>query len=184
MVYLVQANLVQALYYQDRGAEAESLCREMLAWSRANLGENDYETTVNVLDLAIALTKQERFDEAIPLAEDALHRVDQHFGEKSLPGVGARQTLSWILLQAGSASDAELVARDALELAEAVLPRAHHMRSRLANDIAEALIAQGRSEEAIEILSSALSEGVLGPEHPLTLAAQRLLAKARPASAE
>jgi tetratricopeptide (TPR) repeat protein len=131
LTYAVEGNLVQVSSHLGRLEESEALCRERLAWSRAKLGDDHPETSLNVHDLSIVLSQRGAFEEARSLGEEALLRMDEHFGRRSLAAIKTRYTLSETLLDAGSAADAESVATEGLDLADAVLPRDHNIRLRL-----------------------------------------------------
>jgi serine/threonine protein kinase len=179
-IYAVQGVLLQACSYAGRHAEAERLGRERLAWSRSKLGDDHFEVAKDIHSLSIVLANQERFDEAIALGEEALLKLDEHYGAKSLPSILGRFTLARSLLGAGNARDAEVVASEGLELVDEILP-AHPIRPKLACLLGEVLMEQGRWEDALGVLEPLTDEmeRVLGPQHALMASVQTYIAEAR-----
>jgi tetratricopeptide (TPR) repeat protein len=176
--YLLKTTLAQLLSFLDRPDESEPLNRECLAWSRAEFGDDSPETAINLGNLAATLNLLDRFDEGIPLGREALLRTDAHF-PRSHKAVGIRLTLSSLLFHAGNTSEAVVVAREGLDLANEVLPADHMVRLVLLYRLGTALMAEERWSEALDALrpASAAFERTLGADHAQSVDTRQLVAE-------
>ncbi len=176
-IQVARSNLVQVLALRGRHREAEELCRELLAWSRAHQGDDSFDTFALTHKLANVISGQGRLAEAQPLYEEALRIADAKYGSTSSSAIQTRQTLALNLWQQHELPEAEALALEALEIADRVLPADHVDRASVEFVLGAVLAAEGRLEESVEILRAATDvfERLLGPRDPNTLLARKSL---------
>ena len=156
-------NMANALNYQRKYAEAETLVRGTLAtWQRV-LGRDHPRTLNSALTLATALDGQDNFAEAEEILHGMLRiqRPDDSFV--------TTMKLASVIGRQGRHAEAEKGLREALQTARRVLGPEHSFALSTAGHLATALGNQGKLAEAEQILCDVLhvQRRVMGAEHPL-----------------
>ena len=146
-------NSLGLLYNQTgRGTEAESLFRRALA---PDSEEQAAPQATYRHNLAISLQQQGRFDEAIPVHEEAIEAFQEHYGENHPSYASGLARYAFTLHLTGRLEDAAAYHEEALALRRDLLPAEHpHIASSLIRmgwvevergraEIAEPMIREG-----------------------------------------
>jgi tetratricopeptide (TPR) repeat protein len=114
------------------------------------------------------LTKQGKYDEALPLAREALKVAENTFGSENLNRANALDHLGTVYWGIGKYADAEQLYKRAIAIREQILgPENPDVAGSLSN-LAVIYSFEGRYGEAEPVYKRALAirEKELGPEHP------------------
>jgi tetratricopeptide (TPR) repeat protein len=147
--YVALARLVLAHVYLDEDRATEAL--ELLEPARAVLetSDNTYDRGLIRVEVARALVELGRLDEAVPLAEAAAEEL----AEVSPGDAGrAHDVLATVFRERGDSAEAIEASKRALGL----LPTNDRYRLSVSSKLAELLREQGRSDEALDVLSDAV----------------------------
>jgi CHAT domain-containing protein/tetratricopeptide (TPR) repeat protein len=162
--------LGDALYNQDRFAEAEPHYREAAAVREKLLGTYTADTGQSINDIAIALRRQERYAEAVPLYRKAIDIRETVLGPDDSKTLSTVEGLARALWSLGEIAQSEQLYRRLLAVRERTDGPDSLVVADLLRWIGRAASAQERKAEA-EILFKrvlAISEAQLGPDHVLT----------------
>jgi len=163
-------NLAAVYINRGRYAEAEPLCREALAALKSDPAAAEEVRAVAEHNLAQVFAGRGQYAEAENLVRQALDRVARRINRNRV------SPAFWIILASladlcrrqGNLDEAELLARQALALAEKSIygPKHPHL-SRYLNVLAETVRQQGHLGEAESLClrSQALTEKAFGPDH-------------------
>ena len=167
-------NSLAILYNESgRGAQGEPLLRRALAITDAPAARATY-----LHNLAVALQDQGRFEEALPMHQDAIEAFREQFGN-AYPGLAsAMARYAFSLHLHGDYEQAAAVHEDALALRRAILPEEHpHIASSLIR-YGWLKAEQGSGEEAEAMVRNGMAMlGQFVPEtHWEMHAAQGILA--------
>ena len=144
-----------------------------------------------LLNQVAQLSQQNRYREALPLAEEALREVEKTFGAEGEQAAFVLNMLGTIHQRLGEYAAAEPLHRRALEIDERILGPEHPTVAYIVNNLAGALQSQAKFTQAEPLYrrSLAIREKVLGPDDPavavaLNNLASLIKAKGRYAEAE
>jgi serine/threonine protein kinase/tetratricopeptide (TPR) repeat protein len=159
--------------YRELGEleEAEIQHREAVATNRLVLGEDNRETLVSILDLALTLQKRGTYDESEALLREALEGLRRMFGNDDPDTLNALGSLGTLISERGRLDEAEPYHREALEGCRRVKgPDDRDTLTALSN-LAVLLDNMGRYPEAEAPSREALAakRRVFGNDHPETL---------------
>jgi CHAT domain-containing protein/tetratricopeptide (TPR) repeat protein len=117
---------------------------------------------------ACSLAESHKYDSAIVIGKLALDSARQQFGEKDTTVVNILDSLGSFSLESGSAEEAEAFWSQALGIREVILGPEHEAVARSVAYLAEALMAQNRRREALELNQREVSilEKTYGPDSP------------------
>jgi CHAT domain-containing protein/tetratricopeptide (TPR) repeat protein len=113
----LQRLLGDALYNQDRFADAERHYRRAAAVREKLLGTYHADTAISINDLAISLRWQERYDEALPLYRKVLDIRERVLGQDHADTARSTFWLSVVLQSLGQDEEATSVMGTAVERA-------------------------------------------------------------------
>lgn len=161
-----------ALRRADRNGAAEPYADELSALAR-RLGDQELQAEASMLLAAVAAHKGEDTVAALLRARDAAARLGSGHLE-----VWAYLTLGYVLGDRGSNAQAVQLGRQGLARARQ-LGLGRQIAAPIAGNLADALTALGRWDEAVEILDEILSldQPPLGRAHPLLARGQIAVAR-------
>lgn len=141
--------------------------KALLAIERIH-GGDDPRTGQAANDLAGALRRQNRLDEALPLYLRALDVAEASYGPNHPVIAVPLNNLGNVYYDLQRPADAQVYYERALRIREEALGREHPEVANVLNNLANNLIALDRAGEATALHSRALEirERVLGPRHP------------------
>ncbi|MEZ5064611.1 MAG: serine/threonine-protein kinase [bacterium] len=146
--------------------EARAAFTDVLARRERAFGPDHLEVGYDLQMLALVLRETGRATEALPLAERALAIAETQLGPEHGGTADALSVLGLVRLQLGDAPGAESAHRRALAISEKSLGPDSYSTGLAADQLADALAAQGRRGEAIplsdragRILTAALPPG-------------------------
>lgn len=136
----------------SRFDEADAAVNEALSIRRSIHGEIHPAVVITLIDRVSVLTMAGRPDRALAVAQEA-EAIERQLGdgrsrrmERLLASMGALQR------ELGQLEPARDTLREALQLAEALLPEQHRSAANTRNNLANVLADLGQHEEAIELL--------------------------------
>lgn len=143
---------------EGRYTEADSALKEADRIFRQLLPPTDLWTGDNVRNQAALLYRQDRCNEALAKAQEALHIYHESFGTHydNYPTALTIQGLS--LNRLGRVADAEKVLREAVKLRMDLLPRGHFFTALAQSALGECLVRQGRFGEAESLLTHSFDD--------------------------
>jgi tetratricopeptide (TPR) repeat protein len=158
------------LHEQERYADAEQLCRRVLAIIRKVLGEQHLLTAHSLNNLARNLKAQGKHTEAETLYRQALAIDRKVLGEQHSRTATCLNNLADNLHAQGRHAEAESLYRRALAIRRKVLGEQHPHTATCLNNLAMNLHAQGKYTDAEPLLrqSLAIDRKMLGEQHPHT----------------
>lgn len=155
---------------EGRYAEADSALKEADRIFRQLVSPTDLWTGDNVRNQAALLYKQDKCNDALAKAQEALRIYRASFGTHydNYPTALTIQGLS--LNRLGRAADAEKVLREAVRLRLESLPRGHFFTSLAQSALGECLVSQRRFGEAESLLIQSYNDLLRsqGPDNPRT----------------
>ncbi|MBI5764806.1 MAG: tetratricopeptide repeat protein [Planctomycetes bacterium] len=162
-----------------RQIEAEATLRHVLELRQRLLGPSHADTLLSMNNLVKALLARERFEEAEPLALQALSASRETFGPAHPLTFLITNTTGETLAHRGRIDDAISILSDAVTLAGDKLPHGHVYRTTLRATLGKALVEAGRLDEALVHLTVAMEDltKTLGPQHPTTRNVAQQLAR-------
>ena len=178
---LYTQNLLVSMYRQvGRNADAEALCRDLLATTRRVHGPNDANTLVHHMNLGSVLLSQGKHSDAEAVFRDTLERQRQVLGPEHEHTLSMAGSLAAALQNQGKYAEAEPLVRGTLAIQQRVLGEGHPSTLTSASNLAVLLSDTGQHAEAEKLSRSALAQAnrTLGPEHPSSLQMARALAVA------
>ncbi|WP_375327584.1 tetratricopeptide repeat protein [Microcystis sp. BLCC-F210] len=118
----------------------------------------------------IQLYQQGKYNEAIPLAEQALAIIKQQLGDNHPLTAQSLNNLAFLYDSQGRYSEAEPLYKQALAIIKKQLGDNHPLTAQSLNNLAELYRVQGRYSEAEPLYNQALAiiKQQLGDNHPLT----------------
>ena len=162
---------------EGRCAEADSALKEAERIFRQLLTPMNLWTADNVRNQAALLYKQERWNEALAKAQEALRIYRESFGTHydNYPTALIIQGLS--LNRLGRTADAENVLREAVKLRVELMPRGHFFTALAQSALGECLVRQHRFDEAVSLSIPSYHELLQsqGPDNPRTILAKNRL---------
>jgi serine/threonine-protein kinase len=167
---LVQASLGKALNRQRKDSESEALLRKTLSLQKRRLGPNHPDTAATMAELVASLRRLQRFEDAVPLAEEALRIHVEIYGRahpQTVRMLSQRALLEWYADPPGAerlllevlARSREVLGEEHPETLTALLNLAQNAKMQKKLELAEA-----RYRESL-----GLSRRLHGEEHPTTL---------------
>jgi tetratricopeptide (TPR) repeat protein len=135
--------------------EAEKLQREVLAVRRRIFGENNPESAFAVTSLATTLEMSARYAEAESLLAGAYTTVRNTLGADHPGVVSLALDLARVRIARGGAAGVEALARPALAVRQRIYPAGHWRIAEAQALLGASLAAQGRTEEAMTLMSAA-----------------------------
>jgi tetratricopeptide (TPR) repeat protein len=171
---LAHPDVALSLYFlggaiQNRGRldEAETYYRDALAMYRAL---SDQKRVAWVLEaLAGAIIPQRRWDEAVPMLDEALRINRELFGEEDRSVVRNMASLAVVRTKQGRLAEAEDLNRQVLEKRRVIFGDRHPKIAHVLYNLAQVLNSQGRHAEAEEAIREGLdiNRAQYGDQHPL-----------------
>lgn len=147
-----------ANFYAVTGREDEAiLIYRRAAEANAKLGEQSWRAAENYRMLAQTLSRQGRYDEALPLAEQAIRLYDSTRGPQSEYAGQSRMTLARIHYDRGDDAAGERYAREALAIYEKVLTPDNPRLADAVSLAAEGAAARGDHAEAKALYARAVA---------------------------
>ncbi len=140
-----------SLFLANQFEQAEQSLRELVAMLDEKNTEQARLLIKSKDDLVLTLADMGRMDEAIDLAEQNLARAEALEGASSSKVVGLTSTLGYAYARAGQIENALTQFQAALEGVRTTAPDDTHALTRHMTNVAAALGALGRFEEALEI---------------------------------
>jgi CHAT domain-containing protein len=171
--HLVTANLHRllgdALFSQDRYAEAEPHYRQAAATREKLLGTYHADTAVSINDLAISLRRQQRYAEALPLYEKVLDIREQVLGTNAPDTARSTFWVARLLQSLGRDSDAAAVMGEAVARAKAAFGATDRNTIQWLGEAADLLQAAGdlAAAERVYLEANALGAEALASDDPL-----------------
>jgi Flp pilus assembly protein TadD len=163
--------LAKALKDHGKLAEAEKICRAILAVERRVRGPEHPETLSTANNLAVTLKAQGKFTEAEAMYREVLSVERRVLGPEHPRTLGMAENLANALGGQGKYAEAERMHREVLAVRQRVLGAEHPDTLVTKNNLACALDDQGKFTEAEAMYREVLAveRRVLGPDHPNTL---------------
>jgi serine/threonine protein kinase/tetratricopeptide (TPR) repeat protein len=143
--------------YPEMRADAEANAREVLAARRRVLGPAHPDTIGSITVLSGILGGQGQFDEAVPLAEEAVVTADAILGQDHRAAIGARHNLGVVLLSAGRADESIEFLRATAESCERIYGPLDPETLSILHDLGGALTSTGRLAEARPLIEDNLA---------------------------
>ncbi|KAH6891002.1 hypothetical protein B0T10DRAFT_458407 [Thelonectria olida] len=173
------ANLAATYTELERLDDAEKLQVEVLEKRQEVLGERHGDTMLSMRDLARTRYQQGRYDEAEDLCTKAWERQRDIFGDKHQQTSFSMSLLALIYVSQNRLDKAEEMGARALQIDRETLGEKHPDTLVAMHNLANTWKRQGRSD-AIALMQECweLCCDVLGPDHPDTKNARRLLLSA------
>lgn len=175
---ITHTNLGVAHFMAGEYARAETLITNAVEQFRESLGPESHYVAVSGFMLARLLTATGRPREALATFQRSLTGLAG--APPDHPNVArARLHEAEIRLALGELVDAERLARAALELRSASMPATDWRIAEVEGVLGQVLVASGKTAEGMALLQRS-HEGLLrslGPSHPRTTAAAKLLAR-------
>jgi eukaryotic-like serine/threonine-protein kinase len=173
--------LATVLGHETNYKEAEKWSRQALQAGRQTLGSNHRDTVHSMLRLGWNLIEQGRAGESEALAREAIEIARREFGSQDPVLQQALRLFGTDLDYQGVHQEAEKAYREALGIDRHLYGTDDNLNvldDR--DDIAGTLYMQGRSAEAVPILTDVVERRrrILGPEHPDTVISKAILANA------
>jgi tetratricopeptide (TPR) repeat protein len=112
-----------------------------------------------------------RYDDAVPLLEDAIARQEENLGDDHPETLGTKSNLALVYRDSGRADEAVRLLREALPVAERKLGAENAQTLGIRRDLARAHLDAGDPGEAIPTFRDLVARGKAGasPEDPRTL---------------
>ncbi len=122
-------------------------------------------------DLAGVYQEEGRFEDAEPLAREALDGFRRAQGENHADTLTAKNNLAFLLHSLGRLDDAETLYRETLDRQRELLGEENRGTLSSKGNLAQLLMDEGRLEEAAPLVLETLAarQRVLGPDHPDTV---------------
>ncbi|MDM0037046.1 tetratricopeptide repeat protein [Variovorax sp. J22P271] len=151
---------------QAKYAEAEACFRRALAIQEAR-GANHPDTAATLRALGMVFRRQRRLDEALPLLERSLRIRVEAFGVGSEESMQSLTELGWLAIDQGRLREAESLFERGIQTAKEL--HAQPAMASAQQGLASALMQQGRTDRAKDLLRSALAlrEAAFGMHHSL-----------------
>jgi len=157
-----------ALGEYDPAVEHLTAARDL--WQQ-ELGPDERETLLTLVELALIYRRQGRYDEAEVVLRDTVAGLRKTLGDDHQETLTAITNLASLHLWQGSLEEAEVLYLEALERSRRTLGPDHRDTLTAANNLALLYFEQGRLDEAeplyVEVLER--SRQVLGEDHPDTI---------------
>lgn len=149
--------------YEDAG----EILERAVEIQRRHAGEESTETARYLNDLAVALTRQGRYEKAHALHSEALGILTDRYGENHPMVADAKSLMSSWIPVVGLERAAEL-RRDALRIRQNVNGEDHLLTADAHMDMGKIRRSMAEPDKAIESFETALEirKDKLGPEHP------------------
>ena len=154
---MVEANLAEALYWQNRLDEAAALLEGAIRKNTEVLGWTSPGVTDALDRLAFIRYTQRNYNEAERLSREALAAGRVVFGDKHATMANMATTLARILIARKKYSEAEATLREALEIFVATLPANHQYIASTEYLLGELLLTTNRVNEAVTILTTSMN---------------------------
>jgi serine/threonine protein kinase/tetratricopeptide (TPR) repeat protein len=156
---------------------AETHLLRSVELQRAESGEDDPDTIHATNQLALVYQSMYRFDEAEPLARQALEASRRALGDH-VETVRCLSLLGMILGTRGQLAEAEPLFVEALEVAQRALGENDDTTLSCVNNLAHLYTFQGRYDDAMPLMTEVYDRtlSMYGEEHPSTLFAMSNLA--------
>ncbi len=163
----------------QRLIEGEAIMRYVLQQRQDQFGQTHPDTLLSMSNLVKALLARELFEEAEPLALQALSISRETLGPAHALTLLIANNAGATLARRGRQDEAISLLSDAVVLADKELPPGHVYQSNLRATLGRTLVEVGRYDEARPHLAHALQyfSRTLGPEHPTTRKVADQLAK-------
>jgi hypothetical protein len=166
----VRTVLGNALFVQDKVAEARVIIERCLAEYTELFGPDDMLTLNCAKSLAIILSRQDKHTEAVAILRDIARRSSRTAGPENAATRDSMYRLANALLEQGKHDETLAIYVEIMPVMKRVLGPDHMIVSQCLVNYAMALACCGRLVEAVAMLVDTLPTvtRVLGPEHPLT----------------
>jgi eukaryotic-like serine/threonine-protein kinase len=152
-------------------AKAVEDARRLVEARRRVMGDASEETFSARSALALALSAAGELAESLSIIDAALAEVRERFGPRSARAADLLISRSNVLSTMGDAENAEIAAREAIDICRVVFGDTHPHTLIALNNIANALRHQGKVEESIVAYEESLAalDRAHGPTHDWTL---------------
>jgi serine/threonine-protein kinase len=155
--------------YQDQGRypEAEAVYRRSLAIAEAAPSDDGHRAE-HLSNLATALTRQARLDEAEALLRRAVEAARAQFGSEHPTTATMLNNLGYVLGDEGKLGEAEEALREALAIRRARFEPPHPDLATSVNNVADILLRQGDVASAETLFRESLDmrKALYGERHP------------------
>jgi tetratricopeptide (TPR) repeat protein len=168
--------LTAALLGEERNAEAEAVCREMLEAAEGVLPPGN-DTRLDLLnDLGLALRRQNKLEEAETVLRKAVDESARLRGETHPDTLASMTNLANVLSAATKFSEAEAVGRKTLEIKTRVLGPAHAETVVAQSSLATILCRQKKpeGEQVFRSLLAVVAQPAFQSRYPLAYYHDRL----------
>jgi len=146
----VYQKLIRLLKSENRQAEVETLCREVLAAQRTSLGNDSYALAATLCDLGNFLKSQNRSEEAAKEYREALGLRLNPRTEDLVELAPALEKLAGVLGARGEPRDAERLYDDAIKVVRQRLGESHPALGTLHYNFSNFLCQESRFDAAAE----------------------------------
>ncbi|WP_428263285.1 protein kinase domain-containing protein [Haliangium sp.] len=165
--------LARVLLLQDQDERAKELFDESLAIRRKHLGDEHVSLAHGLAFLADIAQRRGERAEAERLNLRALELYRAYIDGDQAPMASILLSLAQLALVGQDYARAEAQCREALAIFQRLYGDRHPLVAQAMGSLGDALRAQGRYDEAINVYREyhELHLGVLGPDHPATIAA-------------
>jgi tetratricopeptide (TPR) repeat protein len=177
---LTGANTAIVLYLRSCGRynDAKTLCEQVLAVNRKQLGAEHSNTLTTMLHLAYIFESQGRYSDAEALCGHVLGVREKTVGMEHPETLDVMHLLAYVYRSQGRYGDAETLYKRVLAVDEMNLGKEHSDTLATMHNIASVYESLGRCSDAETLYKRVLmvAEKILGEDHPDTLITMRHIA--------